>query len=203
MVARAVERFGALHFLVNNAWGRKEPDGTAETLTETSWDYGMDVMVKAHFLAVKHAVPHMRRAGGGCIVNIASVHGFLMAPARLCYEAAKSAVIGITKQMAIDFGPDGIRVNAVCPGLIVTERGQKRFEANAPLKEFLAAQYPVGRTGVPDDIAKAVRFLCSDESSFITGHALVVDGGMTIQIQEDFGIAQAKFWRAHPETEIP
>lgn len=202
MVGEAVDRFGGLHILVNNAWGRKEPDGSAETVTETAWEYGMDTMVRAHYRAMKHAVPRMREAGGGAVVNIASVHGLLMATERLVYETAKSAVIGMTKAMACDHGPDGIRVNAICPGHIVTERGAKRWAERPELHALFVEQYPVRRTGVPDDIANAIRFLVSDETSFITGHALVVDGGLTIQLQEDLGVAQAKYAKARAELDF-
>lgn len=201
MVATAVETFGGLHILVNNAWGAKEPDGTAESVTESAWQYGLDTMVRAHFRAMKLAVPHMREAGGGAVVNIASVHGFLMATQRLVYETAKSAVIGATKQMACDFGPDGIRVNAICPGHIVTERGEANWAKNPSLHKLFVEQYPVRRTGVPDDIANAIRFLVSDEASFITGHVLVVDGGLTVQLQENLGVAQAIYQRDHPDTD--
>ncbi len=136
------------------------------------------------------------------MVNISSVHGLLMAKNSLAYEMAKSAVIGMTKQMACDFGADGIRVNAIYPGHIVTERAEKRWSSNPTMHALLVAQYPVGRTGVPDDIATAVRFLVSGEASFITGHALVVDGGLTIQLQEDVGLAQARYLRDHPETDL-
>ncbi|NJN81042.1 MAG: SDR family oxidoreductase [Caldilineaceae bacterium] len=203
MVARAVELWGGVQILVNNAWGRKEPDGSALTVTESSWDYGFDVMVKAHFLAAKYAIPHMQKAGWGSIVNIASVHGILMAPNALVYDTAKAAVIGLTRQMAVDFGPIGVRVNAICPGHIVTERSQPRWNENPSLLEFFKQQYPVRRVGTPDDIANAVRFLCSDEASFITGHTLVVDGGMTIQLQENLTVNLARFYRDHPETELP
>ena len=203
MVEKAVSQWGKLNILVNNAWGGKEPDGSAVTLTETAWDFAMNVMVKSLFLATKYAVPHMEKAGKGSIVNISSVHGLLMAPKKLAYEAAKMAVIGVTRQMACDFGPLGIRVNAVCPGHIVTERMQKRWDKNPSLLEMFKAQYPVRRVGKPEDIANAIRFLCSDEASFITGHALVVDGGVTIQFQEEFGISQAQFYRDHPETNLP
>jgi NAD(P)-dependent dehydrogenase (short-subunit alcohol dehydrogenase family) len=118
MVARAIELWGRLDILVNNAWGGKEPDGSAVTLSESAWDYGMTVMVKALFLGAKYAAPHMEQQGQGSIVNIASVHGLLMAQRALTYETAKSAVIGLTRQMACDFGPLGIRVNAICPGHI-------------------------------------------------------------------------------------
>lgn len=203
MVEKAVSQWGKLNILVNNAWGGKEPDGSAVTLTETAWDYAMNVMVKSLFLATKYAVPHMQKAGKGSIVNISSVHGLLMAPKKLAYEAAKIAVIGVTRQMACDFGPVGIRVNAVCPGHIVTERMQKWWDKNPSLLEMFKAQYPVRRVGKPEDIANAIRFLCSDEASFINGHTLVVDGGITIQFQEEFGISQAQFYRDHPETALP
>jgi len=137
----------------------------------------------------------MEKTGGGSIVNLASVHGLLMAPNSLVYEAGKSAVIGMTRQMAIDFGPLGIRVNAICPGHIVTEGLGRMWEDNPEGLKFFEQQYPVGRTGKPDDIAAAIAFLCSDEASFITGHPLVVDGGLTIQLQEDLGVALAKYAR--------
>lgn len=203
MVSRAVELWGRLDILVNNAYSPTDGvDGDAITVSEQAWDSGMATLVKAHFLAAKYAVPHMR-ANGGSIVNISSVHGLLMAPRKLIYEAGKSAVIGITKQMAIDFGPLGIRVNAICPGHIVTEKQQERWNANPSGLRYFEDQYPVRRTGTPDDIANAVAFLCSDDASFITGHALVVDGGLTIQLQEDFSVRQVNYIRQHPETQMP
>ena len=204
MVRRAVDNWGRLDILVNNAFSpTDEGDGDALTVSEEAWDAGMATLVKAHFLAAKHAVPHMREVGGGSIVNISSVHGLLMAPRKLIYEAGKSAVIGITKQMAIDFGPDGIRVNAICPGHIVTERQQERWDENPAGLRYFEDQYPVRRTGVPLDIANAVSFLCSEEASFITGHALVVDGGLTIQLQEDFSVRQVHYIREHPDARMP
>ena len=172
-------------------------------VSEEGWDAGMGLLVKAHFLAVKYAVPEMRRAGGGSVVNIASVHGFLMAPNSLVYETGKSAVIGATKQMATDFGPVGVRVNAICPGHIVTERVEEMWAGNRSGLRFFEDQYPLRRAGRPVDIANAVVFLCSEEASFITGHALVVDGGLTIQLQENFGVRQAQYLREHPDTQLP
>lgn len=205
-VQRAVDLWGRLDILINNAFSHNPEDGgdgDALTVSEQAWDSGMAALVKAHFLAVKYAVPHMQANGGGSIVNISSVHGLLMAPKSLIYEAGKSAVIGITKQMAIDFGPLGVRVNAICPGHIVTERQQKRWDANPSGLRYFEDQYPIKRTGLPTDIANAVAFLCSDEASFITGHALVVDGGLTIQLQENFSVRQMNYIRQHPETQIP
>lgn len=204
MVQIAVDRWGRLDILVNNAFSpTDEGDGDALTVTEEAWDAGMATLVKAHFLAAKYAVPHMRSGGGGSIVNISSVHGLLMAPRKLIYEAGKSAVIGVTKQMAIDFGPDGIRVNAICPGHIVTERQQERWDENPAGLRYFEDQYLVRRTGTPMDIANAVSFLCSDEASFITGHALVVDGGLTIQLQEDFSVRQVHYIRENPDARMP
>ena len=204
MVQTAIDHWGRLDILVNNAFSpTDEGDGDALTVSEEAWDAGMATLVKAHFLAAKYAVPRMRASGGGSIVNISSVHGLLMAPRKLIYEAGKSAVIGVTKQMAIDFGPDGIRVNAICPGHIVTERQRERWDENPGGLRYFEDQYPVRRTGAPLDIANAVSFLCSDEASFITGHALVVDGGLTIQLQEDFSVRQVHYIREHPDARMP
>jgi NAD(P)-dependent dehydrogenase (short-subunit alcohol dehydrogenase family) len=145
----------------------------------------------------------MQKTGGGSIVNLASVHGILMAPRKLVYEAGKSAVIGMTRQMAIDFGPMGIRVNCILPGHIVTEKSQADTWDQTPSGlKFFEQQYPVRRTGVPEDIANAISFLCSEDASFITGHPLAVDGGLTIQLQEDLGVALGKYARAN-EFQMP
>jgi NAD(P)-dependent dehydrogenase (short-subunit alcohol dehydrogenase family) len=206
MVEVAVRHFGKLTILVNNAYGRTSSgeQGGALEVTEDGWDKGLAILTKSIFLGVKHAVPEMQRAGGGAIVNISSVHGLLMAPHKLVYEAGKSAVIGMTRQMATDFGPLGIRVNAICPGHIVTERMYARQWANNPEGiRFFEQQYPIRRVGRPIDIANAVAFLCSDEASFITGHALPVDGGLTIQLQEDLGVQLAHWTQEHPDNKLP
>jgi NAD(P)-dependent dehydrogenase (short-subunit alcohol dehydrogenase family) len=208
MVTRAVDQWGRLDILVNNAWRGQERDGSAVTLTETAWDYAFNVMVKSHYLAAKYAVPHMARAAesfgtSSSIVNISSVHGLMMAERALAYEGAKSAVIGITRQMACDFGPLGIRVNAICPGHIMTERMKQHWEKNPSFFPFFEQQYPVRRVGKPEDIANAVHFLSTEEASFITGHTLVVDGGLTIQLQENLSIRLTQFYRDHPEMQLP
>ena len=204
MVARAVELWGRLDILVNNAYGSVPGSGgSALEVSEEGWDAGMGLLVKSHFLAVKYAIPEMEKGGGGSVVNISSVHGLLMAPNSLVYEAGKSAVIGATKQMATDFGPMGVRVNAICPGHIVTERVEEMWADNPSGLRFFEDQYPLRRAGRPVDIANAVVFLCSDEASFITGHALVVDGGLTIQLQENFGVRQARYFSEHPDTQLP
>ena len=205
MVQEAVDRWGRLDILVNNAFPAMEAlPGGVEEVTEEQWDFGMSLLVKALFLGGKYAVPEMRRVGGGNIVNIASVHGLLMAKDYLVYEAGKSAAIGVTKQMAIQHGPDNIRVNAICPGHMVTENIQRvMWDDNPEGLKLFADQYPLRRTGKPEEIASAVSFLCSDDASFVTGHALVVDGGLSIQLQENIGVQQANFMRRHPETQTP
>jgi NAD(P)-dependent dehydrogenase (short-subunit alcohol dehydrogenase family) len=148
-------------------------------------------------------VPHLRKAGHASIINISSVHGLLVAPNWLVYETLKTAVIGLTRQMAAQYGPDGIRVNAICPGHIVTERGRTQWDAHPDGLRFFEQQYPLRRTGVPLDIANAIAFLCSDEASFITGQALAVDGGLTLQLQENVGVHLARYAREHPDTWLP
>ena len=152
-------------------------------------------------MGAKYAVPAMESSGGGGrIVNISSVHGLLMSPGSLVYEAGKSAVIGMTRQMACDFGPLGITVNAIAPGHIVTERSERMWKekGNDAGRRLFELQYPVRRTGVPDDIANAIAFLCSEEASFITGVVLPVDGGLSIQLQEDLVRELKDFIRDNP-----
>lgn len=203
MVERAVGEWGGLNFLVNNAYAAKGPDGSAMNISNETIDFALTIMIKTLVWTARYAVPQMQKSGGGAFVNISSVHGLLMAPNAFAYEAGKSAVLGATKQMAIDFGPLGIRVNAICPGHIVTERMQTWWDKAPSTFEMFQQHYPVRRTGVPDDIAKAVHFLLSDEASFITGHGLVVDGGLTIQLQENYGNHIARWYRDHPDTELP
>ncbi len=204
MIDRAVELWGRLDILVNNAWSRREPDGSAITLSEAAWDHAMSGVLKSVFLAAKYAAPQMEKQGGGAIVSISSAHGLMVAQGKMAYEVNKAGVIALTRQMATDLGPMGIRVNAICPGHIVTEHMQERFwDHNQSMRPFFEAQYPVRRTGTPDDIAAAVHFLCTDAASFITGVALPVDGGLTIQLQEDLGLRLARLVRAHPEIQLP
>ncbi|MCI0775721.1 MAG: SDR family oxidoreductase [Chloroflexi bacterium] len=207
MVNEAVDLYGRLDILVQNAFGvltgESRIHGSAITVEEDDWDYGFDVLLKALYLGAKHAIPHMRAAGGGNIINLASVHSLLQEPGMLVYEAAKAGVVGMTRQMATEFGPDGIRVNAIAPGHIVSEGLAEKWEENPDGLAFFAEQYPVRRTGIPDDIANGIAFLCSDDASFITGHTLAIDGGLTVQLQETFGLRQARYAREHPDKRLP
>jgi NAD(P)-dependent dehydrogenase (short-subunit alcohol dehydrogenase family) len=177
LVEKTVERWGALHVLHNNAfWARSGQ--TVLTLSEDDWDRTLDVCLKAMFLMSRYAIPHMLQAGGGSIVNMASAVALMGTRGNPAYAAAKGAVIAFTKSLAIDFGKAGIRVNCVAPGSIAT--GANAASRQDPRwAEFLLEHTLLARTGEPDDIAQAVLYLASAESSYVTGTTLVVDGGAT------------------------
>lgn len=186
LIETTVDRYGRLDILVNNAYASKK--GSVVDLSEEDWDHYMAIMVKAIFLAGKYAIPAMKERGGA-IVNLGSVHSFAAWPNNAVYETAKAAVINLTRQMAIDGGPLGIRVNAVCPGWILSHPEWVSEEGLRWARRI----YPLGRPGQPEEIAKAIHFLVSDEASFITGHALVVDGGLSIQLQDSANLAPPNF----------
>ena len=195
MIDYTLNKFGRIDNLIQNAFSTADNSsfgGSALEIDEENWDQGIAMLQKAIYLGAKYAGEELIKNNGN-IINISSVHGLLMSKGALIYEAGKSAVIGMTKQMACDFGPMGVRVNAICPGHIVTEKMEVRWKERPSGLKFFEEQYPVRRTGVPEDIANGVAFLCSDEASFITGHSLVIDGGLSIQLQEDFGVDQAKY----------
>jgi NAD(P)-dependent dehydrogenase (short-subunit alcohol dehydrogenase family) len=183
----AVERWGRLDVLFNNArFGGIS--GPLEATTVEEYDLTMDVLLKSVFLGIKHATPPMRAGGGGAIVNTASVCAFEAGIGAQLYTVAKAGVAMMTKAAALELAEQNIRVNAVCPGYIATPlaagrpRGQhEAAEVEAALERLRARvsdTQPLGRTGEPEDIARAVLFLASDEAEWITGEALVVDGGL-------------------------
>lgn len=177
---RVVARFGRLDVLVNNA-GLLIP-GTAESCTEEDWDRTFAVNARAVWLLSRAVLPHMRQAGGGSIINISSVLGLVAARQRAIYAASKGAVTLLTRCMAVDHAADNIRVNCICPSFIVTELTEgylsKTADPQAVLRERTAA-HPLGRLGRPEDVAGMAVYLASDESSWVTGAALPVDGGYT------------------------
>ena len=151
MVREAVDRWGRIDILVQNAFGVATMpagfQGGAEDVEEDAWEYGISVLAKALYLGAKYTVPVMREGGGGAIVNLASVHSLLQAPGWLIYESGKAAVVGMTRQMAAEYGPDGIRVNCVCPGHIVTEGLAEMWKSNPEGLAFYGDMYPLRRTG--------------------------------------------------------
>jgi meso-butanediol dehydrogenase/(S,S)-butanediol dehydrogenase/diacetyl reductase len=175
LVAETVRRHGRLDVLHNNAGVLVTGDVT--TLSEADWDRCIDVNLKSVFLVSKHAVPAMRAAGGGAIVNTASVAGKAGGRGYSVYCASKAGILLLTQCMALDFAADRIRVNAVCPGPTATAMVLGR--TNAPERERArwANELPAGRIGEPEDAAKVVAYLASDDAIFVTGAAWVVDGG--------------------------
>jgi len=182
VVAETVARFGGVDVLFNNV-GIQPPESYAnvEGQTEEMWDRILDVNLKSYFLMAKYAIPEMRKRGGGVIVNTASVQGLQSMPGVPAYAASKGGVLSLTRQMAVDYARENIRVTAVCPGTIDTEmvRAAAAGEPDgveAALKRY-GESHPIGRIGTGQDIANAVLFLASDRASFITGEYVCVDGG--------------------------
>lgn len=175
-IGAAIDRAGLkLDILVNNA-GIARGAHALETTDEDFTRY-FEVNVLGLFRLSRWAVERMMRSGGGAIVNTASIFGLIGAQNSCGYSMSKAAVIGLTRQMANDFGPNGIRVNAVAPGLIETPLTAERIRTEAWRRHHMIDGAPLRRAGKPEDVARAVRFLASDEASFITGQALAVDGG--------------------------
>jgi cyclopentanol dehydrogenase len=179
IVAATEQHFGRLDVLVNNA-GIAEPAGIEDTSRER-WDEVVAVNQTGTWLGMKAAIPAMRRSGGGSIVNISSIYGIVGSTTSSAYHAAKGAVRILTKQAALEYAGEGIRANSIHPGYIDTAMLQSPFEdlPEGTLEEFVTATTPLGRLGRPEEIANAALFLASDESSFVTGAELVVDGGTT------------------------
>jgi NAD(P)-dependent dehydrogenase (short-subunit alcohol dehydrogenase family) len=177
-VERTVRELGGLDILFNNAGVIRR--ASVLDMAEDEWDRVMAVNIKSVFLLSKYAIPVMEDAGGGVIINTGSGWGLVGGPNAVSYCASKGAVVNMTRAMAIDHGPAKIRVNCVCPGDTHTHMlGEEARQLGVPEDEFLAqaADRPMGRIGVPGDIAQAVLYLASDASSFVTGATLVVDGG--------------------------
>jgi len=175
--------FGALHCLVNNA-GISGTTKPTHEVTEAEWDRVMAVNVKGVFFCTKHAIPHLRRAGGGSIIHLSSIYGLVGGPDVPPYHASKGAVRLMAKTDAMLYAPDRIRVNSIHPGYVWTPMVEKHLRASgatdiAAAREEVGRLHPLGHMGEPDDIAWGVVYLASDESKFVTGAELVIDGGYT------------------------
>jgi NAD(P)-dependent dehydrogenase (short-subunit alcohol dehydrogenase family) len=182
VIAAVGQEFGRLDILVNNA-GISGANGTAEEITEAEWDKVMNTNAKSVFLCTKHAVPLMRRAGGGSIVNLSSVYGIVGSHNVAAYHASKGAIRIMSKTDALAFAEDRIRVNSVHPGFIWTpmlEAGaQVPGVAPEAVHSAMAKLHPLGTLGEPEDVAHGILYLASDEAKFVTGSELVIDGGYT------------------------
>jgi NAD(P)-dependent dehydrogenase (short-subunit alcohol dehydrogenase family) len=182
LVRFTLSSYGRIDVLMNNAFANEL--ATAVELGEDDWEHSLAVMLKAPYIASQEALPHMIEQGKGAIINTSSVHGYLAAHRCFAYATAKAGLINMTRQTAVDFGPFGVRANAICPGAIRIERTEERFRENPDLARRSEVVYPLRRTGRPIDIANAALFLASDEAQFVTGITLVVDGGMTSQLPD-------------------
>ncbi len=149
--------------------------------TAKEYDTVFNINVKGVLLGMKHQIRAMRKTGGGAIVNNASIAGLLAIPGASVYIASKHAVNGLTKAAALEYGKENIRVNSVCPAVIETDMAERFFQDKPDLKANMGKAHPIGRIGQPEEVARAVLFLCSDDASFITGHCLPVDGGYMAQ----------------------
>ena len=174
-VTRTVTELGSLDVLINNAG--IETHGTVVDLSTEQWERQLAVNLRGVFLFSKYAIPEMRR--GGSIINISSVHALVSWPRCAAYDATKSALIGLTRAMAVDHGKDGIRVNAICPGYIETRLLEQWFATGMASKQEVLKFHPLGRIGKPSDIAEVAFFLASDAASFISGTHITVDGALT------------------------
>jgi NAD(P)-dependent dehydrogenase (short-subunit alcohol dehydrogenase family) len=185
-VAEAVTRFGRLDCIFNNA-GYGGVGGRIEAIDAVGFDTTIGVLLRGVLLGMKHAAPVMKRQGGGSIISTASIAGLAAGYGPHVYSAAKAAVIQLTKTVAMELGEHNVRVNCICPGAIATPifgkgLGMSAEEADAivpQMKGILENVQPIKRSGLPDDIAHAALWLASDDASFVNGHALVVDGGLT------------------------
>lgn len=175
----AAEAMGGVDAIVNNAGIQRS--GAVTDFAESDWDALMAVNPRSCFLAAKHGVPHLRAAGGGAIVNTASLAALKGGPGMTAYSASKGAIVAFTKALAAELAPEGIRVNAMCPGWVDTAFNQPAIDfMGGPAKqaEVIRTIVPMGRQAVPEEIAEGMLFLASDMSSYMTGQALLVDGGV-------------------------
>jgi NAD(P)-dependent dehydrogenase (short-subunit alcohol dehydrogenase family) len=179
LMDRAAETLGGIDVILNDAG--VQYSGRVEEFPEDNWDVLMAVNPKSCFLAAKYGVPHLRASGGGVIVNMASLAGVKGGPGMTAYSASKGAIVAFSKALAAELGPEGIRVNSLCPGWIDTPFNQPAIDfmgGRDRQEAMILASVPMERQGTPDEIARALVFLASDDSSYITGQALIVDGGI-------------------------
>lgn len=176
MVTQTMKAFGRLDFAVNNA-GIEGVTAPTHECTEENWDKTININLKGVWLCIKNEIAFMLNHSKGSIVNVASVAGLIGFPGLPAYVASKHGIIGLTKTAALENAKKGIRVNAVCPGVIKTPMVDRTTGKDKTVEKQYEDMEPVGRMGQPEEVAEAIVWLCSDAASFVTGHALAVDGG--------------------------
>jgi NAD(P)-dependent dehydrogenase (short-subunit alcohol dehydrogenase family) len=180
LIATTVETYGRLDYAFNNAGIEGEQALTAQG-SEENWDRVLDVNLKSVWACMKFEILEMLKSGGGAIVNCASIAGLVGFPGMAAYVASKHGMVGLTKTTALEYVKQGIRVNAVCPGVIDTPMITRYTQGDKGIEGQLAVAEPIGRIGRPQEIADAVVWLCSDRASFVTGIAMPIDGGWVAQ----------------------
>jgi NAD(P)-dependent dehydrogenase (short-subunit alcohol dehydrogenase family) len=180
MVATAVERYGGLDFAFNNAGIEGHNDSLVDQ-SDDDWERVVDINLKGVFLGLQAEIPAMIEDGGGAIVNTSSIAGVVGFQGVSPYVASKHGVIGLTKTAALEYGRDGVRVNAISPGVIETPMVERASTANPEMIEGVSEATPMGRIGEPEEIGDAAVWLCSADASFVTGETLVIDGGYVSQ----------------------
>jgi meso-butanediol dehydrogenase/(S,S)-butanediol dehydrogenase/diacetyl reductase len=179
MVEHAIEKYGRIDVLFNNAG--VNPVGTAENTSEKVWEETIGINLTGVFLCCKYVIPHMLRQGGGTVINTGSVNSFMSWENEVAYGASKGGVLMFTKATALDFAKKNVRVNCICPGLVITPMVRKIWDELPDPKraeERIIRRHPMHRAATPEEIAKVALFLASDDSSFVTGAAIPVDGGI-------------------------
>jgi len=180
MVKKTIDTFGSLDYAFNNA-GIEGLKGSTVDCSEENWDKTIAINLKGVWLCMKYQLPELLKQGSGSIVNCASIAGMIGYQDLPAYVASKHGIIGLTKTAALEFAKSGIRINAVCPGVIKTPMIDRLTGNKKEAEDQYASMEPMGRLGRPEEIANTVVWLCSDEASFITGHAMAVDGGWLAQ----------------------
>lgn len=182
LIDYTIEKYGSLHVLCNNA--AVNLPGRVEDIDEATWDRTMNVNLKSMYLTCKYAIPHLRKAGGGSIVNIGSANSFVAEKFLTAYVASKGGILMFTKAVALDYAKENIRANCICPGWLSTGFNDAHAALQGGLEHVLSCLpdfQPIGRAIEPEEIANVALFLASDESSAMTGSAVVVDGGFSAQ----------------------
>ena len=180
MVEKTITKYGRLDYAFNNA-GVEGLSASTHECTADNWSKTIDINLKGVWLCMKYEIPHLLKQGKGAIVNNASIAGLVGFPNIPAYVASKHGVIGLTKNAALEYAKLGIRVNVVCPGVIRTPMIDRFTGKSKEVEKQFETMEPVGRLGEPEEVAAAVTWLCSDASSFVTGHSLTVDGGWVAQ----------------------
>ncbi|HEV8129619.1 MAG TPA: SDR family oxidoreductase [Acidobacteriota bacterium] len=176
LIDKAVGSYGRLDYAFNNAGIEGTPFVNTADYAEETWDRVINVNLKGIWLCMRYEIPQMLKQPGAAIVNMSSVAGLVGGPVGAGYHASKHGVIGLTRAAALEYAPQGLRINAVCPAVIQTPMAERLLQ-EPETEAQITAMHPLGRVGTPEEVAEAVVWLCSDAASFITGHALPIDGG--------------------------